>query len=128
LDSLTQLALVGAGGFLGAIARYSLSGLAYRSGSFAGFPYATLLVNVVGCLAIGLLAGLAEHRFVLGTNARLFLMIGFLGGFTTFSTFGYETMMLVRDTEWFKAMLNAVLHLVLGVVAVWIGLAFSRLA
>jgi CrcB protein len=128
MDSLVQLGAVGSGGFLGAIARYALSGLAYRWGAFGGFPHGTLVVNVVGCLAIGLLAGLAENRLILGTHARLFLLIGFLGGFTTFSTFGYETLMLARDAEWIKATLNATLHLVLGLSAVWLGFALSRLA
>ncbi len=123
-----QVLLVGAGGFLGSVLRYGLSGLVYRWVPFAAFPHGTLAVNVVGCLAIGLLAGLAESRQLIGPELRLFLFIGLLGGFTTFSTFGYETFELVRDGEHLRVAGNVLGHLVAGVGAVWFGFALASQA
>jgi fluoride exporter len=91
------------------------------------FPYGTFLVNVVGCLAFGAIFGLSEQRFVVGPTARAFLLIGLLGGFTTFSSFTFETFQLLRDGEFLLATANAGGQLVLGLVAFWLGLAASRL-
>jgi len=118
--------LVGLGGFIGSVLRYGLSGLVHRLMPSGAFPYGTLSVNVLGCLAIGVLGGLAESRQVLGPAARLFLLLGLLGGFTTFSTFGYETVNLLKDAERSQAVLNIALHVGLGVSAVWAGYALSR--
>jgi CrcB protein len=90
-------------------------------------PWGTLVVNVAGCFAIGLLGGLADTRGVLTASARLFLLIGVLGGFTTFSTFGYETLGLLREQALARAFLNVGLQLALGLGAAWAGLALSRL-
>jgi len=119
-----QLLIVGLGGFVGSSARYLLSGWVYRMGE--GFPYGTLVVNVAGCLAIGLLAGMAETRSVLDPQMRLFLLIGLLGGFTTFSTFAYETLALANDAEMLKAFLNTTLQVGLGLGAAWLGLVGAR--
>ncbi len=89
--AIVTAAIVGSGGFLGALARYGLSGLVQRQLPFASFPYGTLVVNLMGCALIGVLAGLAESRQMFGSEVRTFAFIGVLGGFTTFSTFGYET-------------------------------------
>jgi len=113
--------LVGCGGFVGAVLRYGVGGLVHRSGAMAGFPFGTLTVNVVGCLLIGAAAAAAETRQLLVPEARLFLMVGVLGGFTTFSTFGYETLALARDGEALRAAVNVVTHVVLGLAAVWAG-------
>lgn len=118
--------LVGAGGLVGSVLRYALSGVVHRLLP-ATFPYGTLAVNVTGCLAIGLLGGLASSRQVIGPGLRVFLFLGLLGGFTTFSTFGYETMTLVRSAEQLRAAANVALHLVLGLGAVWAGLLLSRI-
>ena len=121
-----KLCVIGFGGFIGAIARYGLSGLAHRlTGSV--FPVGTLLVNVLGCLVIGVLATLVADKPMLSPNTRLFLMIGLLGSFTTFSTFGYETVELLHDSSMGAAMLNVCLNVVLGVVAVFGGQALVRL-
>ena len=121
-----KLCVIGFGGFIGAIARYGLSGLAHRlTGSV--FPVGTLLVNVLGCLVIGVLATLVADKPMLSPNTRLFLMIGLLGSFTTFSTFGYETVELLHDSSMRAAMLNVCLNVVLGVVAVFGGQALVRL-
>ena len=126
-QAVTQVLLVGVGGFLGAILRYAASGAVQRLAESSDFPYGTLAVNVVGCLAIGVLAGAVESRQILGPEARLFLMIGLLGSFTTFSTFGYETLSLFRDGALLRASANVILQVGLGLAAAWTGLVLSRL-
>lgn len=123
---MTKLILVGTGGFLGSVSRYLLSGLAHRLAGRADFPYGTLAVNVIGCLMIGLLSGLAENRQLFTPELRLLIFIGFLGGFTTFSTFGYEVVSFARDGQLIASLGNLMLHLVLGLGAVWTGLALSK--
>lgn len=123
---LSQSLIVGAGGFVGAVLRFTVSGAVQRSAGFSPFPYGTLVVNVTGCLAIGLLSGLAESRQVLTPESRLLLLIGVLGSFTTFSTFGYETLTLLRDGAMLRAAGNVGLHVGLGLGAAWAGLALSR--
>jgi fluoride exporter len=117
---------VGCGGFLGSAARYLLGGLLNRMAPQALFPYETLAINVSGCLAIGFLAGLAEFRGLFTPESRAFLFMGILGGFTTFSTFGYETFQLLRDGQWISGTMNIVLHSVLGLAAVWAGHTLAR--
>jgi fluoride exporter len=117
---MIQLLVVGAGGCCGAMARYWLTGVAHRwFGS--GFPYGTLLVNVLGCLAFGGIWGLVEYRQLFSPNTRLFLTTGILGGLTTFSTFGYETFALLRDEEYALALTNIAANVAVGVVAVVAG-------
>jgi CrcB protein len=126
-EAVVKTLWVGIGGFLGSGARYWLGGLLNKLSPAALFPYETLVINVSGCLGIGLLAGLAEFRGVLSPEMRLFLMVGVLGGFTTFSTFGYETFQLLRDGAILPASLNIGLQCGLGIGAVWCGYAFARL-
>ena len=121
-----EASFVGAGGFFGAIMRFGVTGLVHRFASFATFPWGTLVVNVAGCLAIGALAGAAESRQLFSPDTRLFLLIGLLGGFTTFSTFGFETFTMVRDAQRFAALGNVLLHLGLGLPAVWLGYSLLR--
>lgn len=123
---MLNVLLVGAGGFVGSIGRYLLSGWVQNAVRQAWLPYGTLAVNVVGCLLIGLISGLAENREVFRPETRVLLLIGVLGGFTTFSTFGYETFNLARDGEWVKAAGNVTAQVVLGFLAVWCGHAASR--
>jgi fluoride exporter len=85
------------------------------------------VVNVLGCLVFGAIFGVSEHRFVLGPTARAFLLVGVLGGFTTFSSFTFETFQLLRDGEYVLAALNASGQLVLGLVAFWIGVTAARI-
>jgi CrcB protein len=115
--------MVGSGGFLGALARYGLGGFVQRQMPGATFPYGTLVVNLVGCLLIGFLAGLTESRQLFTPELRVFGLIGVLGGFTTFSTFGHETFMMVRDGLYLSAVTNVGLQVVLGVTLVWLGYA-----
>lgn len=115
-----KVLLVGIGGLLGSIARYLISGYVQdRTGEI--FPVGTLAVNVIGCFVIGGLSELAEARAFLSPEARALIVVGVLGGFTTFSTFGNETVNLLRDGEWGFAMLNLLTHTVLAIGAVWVG-------
>ena len=113
--------LVGTGGFLGAVSRYYLSGLVLHLTGADRFPWGTLIVNVTGCLAIGILAGAAEAADVLSPALRLLLITGFLGGYTTFSAFAFETYFLGREQMWMGAVLNVALSVVLGLIAVVAG-------
>jgi CrcB protein len=119
--------LVGAGGFLGSVCRYLLGGWVHRTWPFVSFPIGTLAINAAGCFLIGWLAGLAEGRLFLGPETRLFLLIGVLGGFTTFSSFAYETLALARDAELGRALANIALQVILSLAAAWLGNACGRL-
>lgn len=117
---MTKLLIVGLGGFLGSVARYGLSG--YVQNRFeALFPFGTMAVNILGCLIVGALLYFVEDRPVLGPDMRLFLIVGILGGFTTFSAFGYETLQLLRRQQLELALLNIAGSVVLGLAAVWLG-------
>jgi len=117
--------LVGAGGFLGAILRYGLGGMVHRILPRATFPFGTLAVNLLGCLLIGIVAGLAGSRQMFGPELRVFVLVGLLGGFTTYSTFGYETFAMLRDGEALRASANILAHVLLGLLAVWLGYTLS---
>src|SRR4029079_8209668 len=112
---------VGVAGFIGSVLRYLLSGLVQDWSGRDDFPVGTLAVNVLGCLVIGLLSQLAESRGALSPETRAFVIVGILGGFTTFSSFGNETMNLWRDRQTYLALLNVGLHVVVGLAAVWLG-------
>ena len=118
---------VGIGGFLGAILRYGIGGWMGRLKAGWTFPVETLVINVSGCLVVGLLVGISESRGVFPATTRAFLLIGLLGGFTTFSTFGYETFQLLRDGQWSGAFLSTALQMFLGIGGVWAGHALARL-
>jgi len=117
---LNKFLLVGAGGFAGAIVRYWLGTYIQELSKGAAFPYATLLINVTGCLVIGYLAHLALHN-ILGLELRLLLITGFLGAYTTFSTFGNETLLLMQNQRSLLAYTYMAASLVLGLGAVWLG-------
>lgn len=114
------------GGALGSVGRFWFSGVIGRRFGET-FPWGTLLVNVSGSFAIGLLAALAEpggRRFI-SPSGRQFLMYGVCGGYTTFSSFSVQTLELLRDGDWFKAGANAAGSMVLCLMAVWLGYAFG---
>ena len=116
---------VGLGGFLGAVLRWGMSSAVQRF-TPGTFPYGTLLVNVVGCLAIGWLHGLTVARGALPTEVRAFLMVGLLGGFTTFSTFAHESLDLGRELGSMTTLVNIAAHVLLGLLAVWLGYNLAR--
>jgi len=112
----TRLLLVALGGALGSLTRYAMSEWFVRR-----FPAGTLAANVIGCLLIGLVMGISIDRPWPSHNARLFLVTGFLGGLTTFSTFGWQTFSLAEKNDFLLAIVNIVLNLVIGLIAVAIG-------
>ncbi len=123
-DTLYLLALLAVFGALGAISRYALSGwVAQWFG--VGFAYGTLVVNLAGCFLLGLVAHLGLTT-VMSETTRTVLGIGFLGAFTTFSTFGYETVRYLEDGARLLAFANVAANVLLGLVAVWAGLALAR--
>jgi len=122
---MTQLLLVGVGGFLGSVLRYGMSILLQRI-TTTNLPAGTIFVNVVGCFLIGALGAIADTRTTFGFNARLFLFVGALGGFTTFSAFGSETLLLARDGHLLRAALNILIQVGAGLTAVWLGYSLTR--
>lgn len=118
-DYLQKMLIVGLGGFLGASMRFTVATLCQRQG-WNQFPWSTLIVNVAGCLLIGLLAGLSEGRDLLSASARLFLFTGLLGGFTTFSALALESVMLSGEGLGGKAAASVLLQFVLGLGVAWI--------
>lgn len=120
---MTSALLVGVGGFIGAMLRYAVN---FVAASWTQFPVSTIVVNSVGCAAAGILLALADSRPGLSEPARLFLMTGFLGGFTTFSAFGAETIVLVRQGEYGAAVLYAALNVLLGLGLTFLGWFAAR--
>ncbi len=122
-----NLLLIGFGGFLGALLRYTVSGLFQGWFKSIAFPSGTLAVNLLGCFLIGALSQIAETRGYLSAETKSFVMVGLLGAFTTFSTFGDDTVRLFREGENLFSFLNVGLHLVLGFGAVWLGRTLAAL-
>lgn len=118
--------LIGLGGAVGAVGRYLLQGLVYQF-TGATFPYGTLAVNILGCFLIGLMMELSADRFLIDAQLRLFITVGILGGFTTFSSFGYETFALLRDGELLRASFNVIGSVIIGLGAVWLGFVTARI-
>ena len=117
---MKQLLIVFAGGGLGAVARYWLSGAVYRFMS-TQFPYGTITVNVLGCFCIGFLMSFFADRFLVNPDLRLFLTLGLLGGFTTFSTFSYETIELLRAGNTASGIANVAYTTLNCLAATWVG-------
>lgn len=121
METIIRLSSIGLGGFIGAILRYQVSGWVQdRSGSIL-FPFGTASVNIIGCFVIGLLTFLVETRSYFSVETRAFILIGLLGSFTTFSTFGSETLGLIRGGRMDMAALYAGGQVVIGVFMVWFG-------
>lgn len=122
---MKAMLIVGLGGLVGSVARYKLGGWVLHLTSLEKFPWSTFTVNVLGCFAVGLLAGLVEKLEWFAPDTRLFLFTGLLGGFTTFSAFGLDALYLVRRGEWLTAGSYAGLSMAVGVAAVWLGLRLA---
>ncbi|HEX7330749.1 MAG TPA: fluoride efflux transporter CrcB [Pyrinomonadaceae bacterium] len=123
---MSRLFLIGLAGFIGTIGRYWLSAvIAKRYGET--FPVGTLIVNLTGCFLAGLLFYLLEERFVVNPTARMVVMIGLLGGFTTFSAFGLQTFTLLQNGEFGLAALYLTLSNFVGLVLVWGGYTLARI-
>ncbi|MCX7835943.1 MAG: fluoride efflux transporter CrcB [bacterium] len=114
------------GGGLGAILRYGMGGMVYRWLP-PSFPFGTLLVNVMGSFWIGFIMVLALDRVYIPPQLRIFLTTGILSGFTTFSTFSYETVLMIREMEYLQALANVVLNLIFCLVATYLGMVLGKL-
>jgi CrcB protein len=119
---MKQVLLVGLGGCLGAIARYKLGGAVLHHTLTWRFPLSTLLVNILGCLVAGVIAGCIERLDWFSPDTRIFLLTGMLGGFTTFSAFGVDTVFLLRRGEVSVALAYVGLSVVCGLAALWLGM------
>jgi CrcB protein len=121
---------IGIGGFFGAIARYGMTvGVQHWAGGgrLGDFPAGTLAVNLLGCLAVGFIGHLLSERFELAAEIRFALTVGFLGAFTTFSTYAYETLAMAREGEQLFAWMNLLVSNALGLFAVWAGFRLGGL-
>ncbi len=123
---MEKLLWIGLAGVLGTFARYGLSGVVQRACG-SSFPCGTLAVNVLGCFLFGLIWSLAEDRLSISGEVRTVILIGFMGAFTTFSSFAFETAQLLRDAQWASAATNIVAQNALGIVGLFLGLIAGRL-
>jgi CrcB protein len=122
---MLKVIVVAIGGSIGAAARYIVS--TWAAGRFGSdFPYGTLIVNVVGCFIIGAFMVLVTERVIANPYLRLLVAVGFLGGLTTFSSFGYETLKLVEDAQFQWAAYNILGNFILGFFATWLGMTVAR--
>ena len=125
---MKSVLLVALGGAIGSVARFKLSGWVLQQTPSWRFPAGTLAVNVIGCFIAGLLAGFAVKQDFFTPDARVFLFTGLLGGFTTFSAFGLETLQLLKRGETGVAMANIVLSVVVGLAVAWLGYGMTARA
>lgn len=123
---IKTLLLIGSGGFLGSISRFLAS--RFLQNNFpAAFPIGTFLVNVSGCLLIGMIYGFSERSALLTPGWKMFLAVGFCGGFTTFSTFANENLALLRDGDFFQFFLYTGLSVFLGIAATFLGVLVTKI-
>ncbi len=125
---LVRILLIAAAGACGAVARYGLSGLAQRLAG-SSWPLGTWTVNVLGSLLFGVIWAMAmtNERVIIGAETRIILLIGFMGAFTTFSTLSFETAQMLGKGQWVLAGVNAGGQVVVGLGAVFVGMALGRL-
>jgi CrcB protein len=120
-----QILLVGIGGFIGSVARFFVSKLNLQF-DILSIPVGTLAVNVTGSFIIGFITGISEKSMLISTEWRLFLMVGICGGFTTFSSFTNENLMLMHNGQYFSIFLYTALSIILGFAAVYLGFASTN--
>lgn len=120
-----QISVIALFGAVGAVARYAVSGWVYRALG-ESFPYGTLAVNLIGCLALGAIAHISQTTELIPVPLRQGITIGMLGAFTTFSTFGYDTLELLQGGQWRAGLLNVAISLFCGLFAVWLGVTLAR--
>jgi CrcB protein len=123
---LRNLIWIAIAGSCGATARYGvylLTNKLYQG----GFPWATIAVNLFGCLLFGLIYSLSEHKLAISSETRLILLVGFVAAFTTFSTFAFENVELMRNSEWLMLGLNISIQNVVGIAFVFLGVSLGRL-
>lgn len=122
---LKLLIFIGAGGFLGSISRF-LVGRYFQDLFLSAFPYGTFMVNILGCLFLGILYGIFDRTGFISPEWKMFLVVGFCGGFTTFSTFSMDNLSLLRDGDYFYFFLYAGLTVLLGLAATFSGIVIVK--
>ena len=123
---MKDVLFVALAGALGTLSRYGLSGAAQKING-TSFPYGTLVINVLGCLLIGFIMQIGLNTDIIPRSLRVIMTLGFLGAFTTFSTFSYETVTLLQDGAWLQACLNIAANVGLGLIAVLLGMFAGRI-
>tara|TARA_B100000579_G_C22698442_1_gene788587 strand:- start:426 stop:812 length:387 start_codon:yes stop_codon:yes gene_type:complete len=126
---MLEIFIVGGGGCIGSILRYFVTKAVENNLPTTTFPYGVMLVNVVGCLLIGLISGLSMEKISLAPNLRLFFFVGILGGFTTFSSFSLDAYNMLNTNDFSIltfALLHILVHIVFGIVAVYLGILIGR--
>jgi len=125
MPSIRNILVVALGGALGSTSRYLLGAWTQTASKSIDFPYGTLTVNLIGCFVIGVLSQLAEGRGAFTPESRALMFIGILGGFTSFSSFGNDTVNLLRDGKTFNALANVGANVIVGLLMVWLGRAMA---
>ena len=123
--NLFGIVLVAVGGAIGSVSRYVLSTLVMRASGML-FPAGTFVVNLIGCVVFGVIAGAAEQRLPLTPDLRAFLLVGVLGGFTTFSSYAFESVALMQQGQLLSALVNIGGQVVLGLLGLWTGYVIAR--
>jgi CrcB protein len=124
---MIKILMIGMGGFAGSICRYITGELSNKIFHEPFIPYGTMIVNIAGCFFIGFLGSLFETRQVFTAEIRALILVGFLGGFTTFSTFGYEIFIIAKNGQFAAALTHLLAHLIVGFGAVWLGFYMYKL-
>ena len=120
-STLFKLLIIGTGGFVGSVFRFLISGFIQKVSSFITFPIGTLSVNLIGCFLFGFFIQLAEARNIFTGEAGMFVFVGVLGGFTTFSTFSNGSINLMRAGDNTSALISLSVHIIFGLGAIWLG-------
>lgn len=122
---ISKIVLIAVLGAAGTLARYGLSGWVQRA-TGGGFPWGTLAVNISGCFLFGLVWAVSEGWFSIKPEYRMIALVGFMGAFTTFSTFAFETVQLLREAQWWSAFLNVAAQNLSGILFLFLGLAVGK--
>jgi len=123
---LKPFLIVGLGGFIGSVARYSIAKY-FQENMNSVFPWSTFIINILGSLLIGIIYGISEKNDLINDEMRLFIAVGICGGFTTFSTFSNDNFMLLRSEEWIRFTLFTTLSVFLGLIAVYVGRLLTKI-